>query len=86
MTQCDDILYIRTCHQMYNTHQANISLTVQISTMEVQQQITGVSNLSYTGYVSHSFNQYVLVDDDNTLLTVDQGRCLPTFCCPSKIQ
>ncbi len=77
MTQCDDILYIRTCHQMYNTHQANISLTVQISTMEVQQQITGVSNLSYTGYVSHSFNQYVLVDDDNTLLTVDQGDAYP---------
>lgn len=77
MTQCDDTLYIRTCHQMYNTHQANISLTVQISTMEVQQQITGVSNLSYTGYVSHSFNQYVLVDDDNTLLTVDQGDAYP---------
>ena len=77
MTACDDILYIRTCHQMYNTHQANVSLTIQISTMEVQQQITGVSNLSYTGYVSHSFNQYVLVDDDNTLLTVDQGDAYP---------
>ena len=77
MVECDDILYIRTCHQMYNTHQANVSLTIQISTMEVQQQITGVSNLSYTGYVSHSFNQYVLVDDDNTLLTVDQGDAYP---------
>ena len=77
MTACEDILYIRTCHQMYNTHQANISLTIQISTMEIQQQITGVSNLSYTGYVSHSFNQYVLVDDDNTLLTVDQGDAYP---------
>ncbi len=77
MVECDDILYIRTCHQMYNTHQANISLTIQISTMEIQQQLTGVYNLGWNGYVSHSFNQYVLVDDDNTLLTVDQGDAYP---------
>ena len=77
MVECDDILYIRTCHQMYNTHQANISLTIQISTMEIQQQLTGVYSLGWNGYVSHSFNQYVLVDDDNTLLTVDQGDAYP---------
>lgn len=77
MVECDDILYVRTCHQMYNTHQANISLTIRISTMEIQQQLTGVYNLGWNGYVSHSFNQYVLIDDDNTLLTVDHGDAYP---------
>ncbi len=77
MVECDDILYVRTCHQMYNTHQANISLTIQISTMEVQQQLTGVYNLGWNGYVSHSFNQYILIDDDNNLLTVDHGDAYP---------
>ncbi len=77
MIECEDTLYIRTCHQMYNAHQANISLCIQISTMDIKQQLTGVYNLGWNGYVSHSYNQYVLLDDDNTLLTVDHGDAYP---------
>lgn len=62
---------------MYNAHQANISLCIQISTMDIKQQLTGVYNLGWNGYVSHSYNQYVLLDDDNTLLTVDHGDAYP---------
>ncbi|MDE6364017.1 MAG: InlB B-repeat-containing protein, partial [Lachnospiraceae bacterium] len=76
MAECGDILYIRSCHQMYNTHQANIALSIQISNMEIKQQLTGVYNLGWNGYVSHSYNQYLLIDD-NDLLSVDHGDAYP---------
>ena len=76
MVQYDDILYVRSCHQMYNTHQANISLCIQISNMELTQELTGVYNLGWNGYVSHSFNQFVLTDGSD-LLAVDHGDAYP---------
>lgn len=55
-----DILYIRTCHEMYasadgSNHQANVMIAVRISDMTVVDSLTKVLNLNY-GYVSHSFN------------------------------
>ena len=76
MVQYDDILYVRSCHQMYNTHQANISLCIQISNMKLTQELTGVYNLGWNGYVSHSFNQFVLTDGSD-LLAVDHGDAYP---------
>ena len=75
-----DILYIRTCHEMYTTsdglnHQANVMISVRISDMTVTDQLTKTWNQSY-GYVSHSFNQFVLVDG-STLLAVDHGDYYP---------
>ena len=75
-----DILYIRTAHEMYADengihHQANVMISVRISDMTVTDQLTKVWNRNY-GYVSHSFNQFVLVDG-NTLLAVDHGDALP---------
>ena len=75
-----DILYIRTAHEMYAdenevNHQANVMISVRLSNMTVTDQQTEVLSGSY-GYVSHSFNQFVLVDG-NTLLAVDHGDYYP---------
>ena len=75
-----NILYIRTAHEMYAdangiNHQANVMISVRISDMTVTDQLTKTWNQSY-GYVSHSFNQFVLVDG-STLLAVDHGDYYP---------
>lgn len=56
------ILYIRTCHQMYNGHQASIMMAVQMSDLSVVTADVDIANSAY-GYVSHSFNQFVCVKD-----------------------
>ena len=56
------ILYIRTCHEMYNGHQASVMIAVQMSDLSVITADVDVANSAY-GYVSHSFNQFVCVKD-----------------------
>lgn len=80
MTQCGDMLYVRTSHEMYksednNNHQANLTFCVQISSMTITDQSSEVS-YSGTGYVSHSFNQFIIVNDSE-LVTVDHGDANP---------
>ncbi len=80
MTQYGDILYVRTSHKMYKSydgknHQANLTFTVDIPSMTVKGQVTGVSNIG-TGYVSHSFNQFITTDD-SVLLAADHGDAYP---------
>ncbi len=75
-----DMLYIRTCHEMYmaydgKNHQANVTLCVDIPAMEVTSQFTHVLNSAY-GYVSHSFNQFILVDGTD-VLALDHGDAYP---------
>ena len=73
-------LYIRTCHQMYTytdglNHQANLTLVIEQGSMTLvsgQWLISGASS----GYVSHSFNQYVGVLD-GTVFAVDHGDGYP---------
>ena len=79
-----DILYIRTCHEMYTSedgynHQANVMIALKVSTMTVTDQLTRAWNNKY-GYVSHSFNQF-LQADGNTLLAVDHGDAHPRSVC-----
>ena len=71
--QYEDNLIIRTSHEMYTSsdglnHQSNFSIELNINTMEI------IYN-SY-GYVSHSFNQFVKVKD-NEIVTVDHGDAYP---------
>lgn len=78
MVEYNDTLYIRTCHQMYKTydgnrHQASAAFSVSIPNMEVLEQIVGISQ---TAYVSHSFNQFLLLDDSD-LLALDHGDAYP---------
>lgn len=81
MVQCGDMLYVRTSHKMYRNqsdglnHQANLTFCVRISTMEVTDRHTAVSNFGF-GYVSHSFNQ-LLVLQGTTLLAADHGDAYP---------
>ena len=75
------VLWIHTCHQMFKSsdghnHQANMTFSLRESDMELLSARTGVSNIS-TGYVSHSFNQYVMADRDGQILFFDHGDAYP---------
>lgn len=76
MAECDGMLYIRTCHEMYNGHQANMTLEVRESDMVITDEISKVSNVG-SGYVSHSFNQFIAVSGDKTLVALDHGDAYP---------
>ncbi|MDE7431350.1 MAG: hypothetical protein K2N34_05490 [Lachnospiraceae bacterium] len=76
-----DYLYVRTCHKMYasqkdgKNHQANVTLALRQGDMDFTITYYGV--VYNTGYVSHSFNQFLLVDQDKRLVTVDHGDAYP---------
>ncbi|MBD5160677.1 MAG: hypothetical protein HDT14_01360 [Oscillibacter sp.] len=70
-------LYIRTCRERYKLsdgkhHQSSMTLQVRESDMTCVQYID-----SGAGYVSHSFNQFVLVDSDRNVVTLDHGDAGP---------
>ena len=75
MDALGDYLLIRTCHEMYNGHQANVTIQVNIESMAIADSYTGVMNTS-VGYVSHSFNQFIKVEN-NHIIAVDHGDALP---------
>ena len=86
-TEADGILYVRTSHTMYKSadglnHQANMTIMVDEATMTIADQLTKVSDYSeknryYLAYVSHSFNQFVITDDENNIVFLDQGDGYP---------
>lgn len=74
-------LYLRTCHEMYTTsdglnHQASVTLCVRESDMTITDSWYDIMNITY-GYVSHSFNQFVLVDSDRNIVCLDHGDANP---------
>lgn len=77
-----DYLYIRTCHEMYassrdgRNHQANMTLALRQSDMALTDSYHIVMNSS-VGYVSHSFNQFVLIDQNKNIVTLDHGDAYP---------
>lgn len=80
MARCEDILYVRTCHEMFTTddglnHQANVTISIRISDMSIVDALYGISNNNW-GYVSHSFNQFIRVDGAD-LLAMDHGDAHP---------
>lgn len=84
--RCDEYggyLYIRTCHEMYTSddglnHQANITMAVRQSDMTITDSFYDVMNIG-SGYVSHSFNQFILVDEDGKIITLDHGDAYPPY-------
>lgn len=73
----DGYLYIRTCREMYKSkdgknHQSSMTLQIRESDMSCIQYIDRGD-----GYVSHSFNQFVLVDSDRNVVTLDHGDAYP---------
>lgn len=83
--RCDEyggFLYVRTSHLMYKengsniNHQANMTFCVREEDMEVTDSVHGVFD-GGRGYVSHSFNQFLIVDSSGTLVTADHGDTFP---------
>lgn len=74
-------LYIRTAHEMYKSedgrnHQSNMTIEIRESDMKVVDSFYDVFNSS-VGYVSHSFNQFIIVDDNANLVALDHGDAHP---------
>ncbi len=78
-----DILFIHTCHEMYGgggvNHQANLTLSIDTKQMKLIGSNHRIGSNS-TGYVSHSFNQFIHYDNGQ-LVTVDQGDGYPRAIC-----
>ena len=79
--ESNGMLYILTCHEMYMTsdgyhHQSNMLINVRESDMTITDSRCGISNIS-TGYVSHSFNQFLMVDSTGRLVALDHGDAYP---------
>ena len=84
MAEENGILYIHTCHQMYTTsdglrHQANMTFAFDEETLEIKKQQYGIAYV-LTGYVSHSFNQFI-VADGGKLYRLDHGDAYPRCVC-----
>lgn len=80
MDQWGKYLLIRTSHEMYTSsdglnHQANVTIQVDTETMTITDSCTSVINASF-GYVSHSFNQFIKVEDGH-IISVDHGDAYP---------
>lgn len=74
-------LYVRTCHEMYTSsdglnHQSNLTFSLREEDMEITDAYYDVMNINL-GYVSHSFNQFILADREGTLITLDHGDAYP---------
>ncbi len=67
----DGMLYVRTCHEMYNGHQASVMFQISMKDCNVVTANYDVANSAY-GYISHSFNQFLAVRD-GVLYACDHG-------------
>lgn len=80
MTETEDMLYIHTCHEMYQSsdgrnHQANMTFVINQETMEIAQEQYNIANYR-VGYISHSFNQFIETDGEY-VYRLDQGDAYP---------
>lgn len=69
--EMDGDLYVRTCHEMYNGHQASVMFRIRMSDLNILASQTDVSNTGH-GYMSHSFNQF-LDKKNGKIYTCDHG-------------
>lgn len=81
MVETGGKLYIHTCHTMYKDssdglhHQANCTFVIKESDMTLADSYYDSMNMS-TGYVSHSFMQWINTDGEN-IYRVDLGDAYP---------
>ena len=74
-------LYVRTAHQMYTSqkdgknHQASLMIALRQSDMTMMD--SSVMSIPDVGYVSHSFNQFILVDQQDRIVYLDHGDGYP---------
>ncbi len=77
----DGYLYIRTCHEMYTSadglnHQANMTLYVREADGVITNAFYEVATTT-VGYVSHSFNQFLVYNGDGELVALDHWDDYP---------
>ena len=75
------MLYILTCHEMYTSsdglnHQANVTIAVRERDMTITDAWYDVMNIGM-GYCSHSFNQFIVVDGQGNIVTLNHGDAYP---------
>lgn len=75
------MLYILTCHTMYTSsdglnHQANMMIAVNEKDLLVTDMQCDVTYSTH-GYVSHSFNQYIIADSEGNLISLNHGDMYP---------
>ena len=80
MAQSGDMLYLHTAHLMYKSsdganHQANFDIDVYIPSMQATV-VKGAVSYFGTGYVSHSFDQYI-IRDGRDIVQMDLGDAYP---------
>lgn len=77
-----DHLYVNTSHRMYKSkrdglnHQANLLFSLDTNTMKIIDIEYSTRNTS-VGYVSHSFNQFILIDGQQNIVSLDHGDAFP---------
>ena len=78
-------LYIHTCHEMYTSydglnHQSNLSFALNKEDLSIQH-MSGIApalvDQGFDFYASHSFNQYILVDQVGDVIALDHGDAYP---------
>ncbi|MCM1325655.1 MAG: Ig-like domain-containing protein [Bacteroidales bacterium] len=73
-------LLVRTSHEMYKSedginHQANVTIQLDMQDVKITDSHAIITN-SYKGYVSHSFNQFLHIENGH-LIAVDHGDAHP---------
>ena len=80
MAESGSMLYLHTCHAMYKSsdgynHQANLDIDIYVPSMKATVVKGKVDNFG-SGYVSHSFDQYIIQDGDD-VIQLDLGDAYP---------
>lgn len=75
MTECDGKLYVLTSKLMYKSsdglnHQSNLSFVIDINSMSLL-------DVGKVAYVSHSFNQFIIADDQKNIVSLNHGDAYP---------
>ncbi len=78
--ECGKYLLVRTAHEMYTSsdglnHQANVTIQLDTENMVITDSAPYVAN-SGAGYASHSFNQFIHVED-RKIIALDHGDAYP---------
>lgn len=89
--RCDEYggyLYVYTCHEMYATddrlnHHSNLMLCVRQADMTITDASYEASDNS-TGYVLGSRDQFIAIDEEGTIVTLDCGSKQPRGIVVSK--